>query len=308
MTRPRPVLRGLAAGAVLTLALGGLTACGDDSSSAGGAGSSDASTPSSSSSSAAPSEPADASSASASVAAGETVPTAEFTALLQKSVSDLTTAHVALKAGGAAALSMQGDIDYTGKTPALAMKLDLSGQEIEARLVDGTSYLKATEDRWVSYDAKDPKNPFGSFSDQLDLTSVYSSFGKGLQKVVFVGNEDGLDHYQLTLDTSEVLKSMGQDLPAEAAGRCPRPSTTTCTSTARTGPPRSTSTSPGQTLSTTYSKWGEPVDIQAPPPPTRSRPARAEVSGRACCRADPSCWSAPGPWAAARWSGWRPAP
>ena len=46
---------------------------------------------------------------------------------------------------------------------------------------------------------------------------------------------------------------------------------------------------------------------RAPPSDLWAEPAPG-VSGRACCRACPSCWSAPGPSAAGCWSGWRRAP
>jgi len=215
MTRTLAVRRSLVA-LVLPLAAAGLTACNDDSSD----GSSSSSSGSSASS---PAEAASSDAGSPAASAGDSVEPAAFVDRLEEGIKKSTTAHVSmsLDTGAMGTMTGKGDLDYsTSSKPGVAMTLssDALGGDMDVRLVDQVMYMsipKMTHDKFVKVDLDDPSNPLGAAGlSGLDPLSSLQALEKGTKSVTYVGQEevDGrqLDHYELSVDTADLLDSMGQ--------------------------------------------------------------------------------------------------
>jgi LppX_LprAFG lipoprotein len=264
-SRPLAVRR--AATATLTvLALGGLAACGGDSS------------PSDDSAADATSQVAG---APDGVEEGDEVDAAEFVRMVTDGLEASTTAHIAMtmSLGSAGEMSAEGDIDYTTTPPQMAMTMSspMGGGDIDIRLVDGIMYLslgELTQGKFIEFDPADAKGPLAGLGmegmlDQLDPGKALANMEDGISKVVFVGEEDGLDHYELTVDMQKMIDQLGGDLPPAAEsqvpdsvsydlwlddeGRFTRLSIDELPVGGATG-----------SMEMTVSGWGEDVDIEAP--------------------------------------------
>ncbi|GAB3787681.1 hypothetical protein GCM10027601_26990 [Nocardioides ungokensis] len=216
MSRPVTVRRALAA-AALPLALTSLSACGSNDDAK-------AQDPSSGSSSSSSSSSAD------TPSAGDTVAPADFVDRFESGFTKTTTAHETLKMsmGTTGTLTGEGDVDYSSDSPAMqmTMKTDMTGAtgSIEMRLVDGVMYMTIpgmAGGKFVKFDLNDPNSPFGSLATQLDPQEAFKSFEAGIKSVTYVGAEDGLDHYQVTVDTKKMLAKMGQTGSAASAAGMP---------------------------------------------------------------------------------------
>lgn len=202
MSRPALVRRGLVA-AALPLALASLTACGpnDDTAAPAASGSRSPSAASSDSASESPS-------------AGETVPPGDFVERFQSGFDKTTTAHETMSlSGGSASLSGEGDLDYTQDSPEMAMTMT-SGMmpgKAEVRLVDDVFYMRVpqmTGGKFLKMDLNDPNSPFGALGSQLDPQEALKTFSRGIESVTYVGDEDGLGHYRVEVDTKKTLAGM----------------------------------------------------------------------------------------------------
>jgi hypothetical protein len=56
---------------------------------------------------------------------------------------------------------------------------------------------------------------------QLDPAKALEQMQDGISKVTYVGAEDGLDHYELTIDVKKMMESMGGNLPSEVQSQMP---------------------------------------------------------------------------------------
>jgi hypothetical protein len=209
MPRPALVRRALAAAvaplALSSLALSSLAACGTDD----GARAQD----SSSAAQDAPDTPEE----------GATLAPADFADLVRDSFEKITTAHTTTRSevmGGS--MNGEGDLDYTGDSPAAAMTMSgdiLGPTDMEVRMVDEVMYLNMgamTQGKFARIDLKDPDNPMGSFAESMDPSRAMDALESALEKVTYEGNDDTGDHYVATADTATLLKGMGQNVPSGA--------------------------------------------------------------------------------------------
>lgn len=257
MSRPRLARRAVAA-AVLPLALTSLSACGNDSSSSA----KDASS-SSSASASTPAPPAP----------GSTVATADFVDQYKAAFDSITTAHMAMKSqvmGGT--ITGDGDVDYSQDSPAAAMKMSgsvLGNQSMEVRLVDKVMYMNLgamTGNKFAKIDLNDPSNPMGQFADSMDPSRMLDAMQSAITKVTYVGKDGNGAHYQISLDTAALMKSMGQD--GQAAAGAGMPASVTYDLWLDDQGRFSTMKMDLGNLGTTQvtmSDYGEDVSIQAPP-------------------------------------------
>jgi hypothetical protein len=212
------VRRTLAASALAPLLAAGLVACGGDSGSGSGADS--ASEPTS-----------QAANVSAGLQEGDEVDPGEFVQTVTDGLEASTTAHLSmsLTMGSAGEMKAEGDVDYTTTPPQMAMTMSspMLGDDMEIRMVDGVMYIsmgQLTQGKFWKLDPSDPKGPLAGMEgmlDQLDPAKAMKSMEDGISSVVFAGEEDGLDHYELTVDMNKMLDSMGGDLPKGAAAQLP---------------------------------------------------------------------------------------
>lgn len=171
-------------------------------------------------SNAAPSTTATSSSA-APVAKGD-VATAQFIAALKAAGADTTTAHVSMSLSGAGqSMKMDGDTRLDASNPAMALKMSLSGMDLQVRVVDKKVYLKGLPNqaagRWAVFDENSTiGKQMSQAAAQSDPNRMYVMFDRGLTKVKKVGTEtvDGeqMAKYDLTLDT----KALGGSTAAGA--------------------------------------------------------------------------------------------
>lgn len=248
-------LRRAAAGVLAPLLLLALVACGgdDDGGDAGGDG------------------------AGSSSAAGEQVDAEEFAKEITNAVDATTTAHVKMEIiAGGLVTTAEGDVDYTGKSPQMAMTLSApaAGQQgFDTRIVDNVMYLSAEmlggSGGFFSVDLDDPKNPLakqlgglGSF----DPKETLQMFGQGLKEVTLVGTED-LDgvstrHYHVVMDTTAMKKQMQGKVKAQVPDEIAYD--VWLDDEGRLAQMEADLEEQGS-MSITMSDWGKPVDIEAPP-------------------------------------------
>ncbi|GAB2858778.1 LppX_LprAFG lipoprotein [Nocardioides pacificus] len=219
----------------------------------------------------------------ADVAEGEEVDPAEFADEIASGLDDVTTAHLTMTMeGGTMEMTAEGDVDYTETPPAMAMTMSNSAmgeEEMDIRLVDGTIYASVpgmTNGKFIALDSDDPNNPMGQlFTEQLDPRKTMEGLTEGIEKVVFVGEEDvdgeSLRHYTMTLDP-EALKELGGDMMGQMGTGQPKvdlPEEMTydiwLDDESRT---RVTEMDLGEangSVTVEMDAWGEPVSIEAPP-------------------------------------------
>jgi len=207
---------------------------------------------------------------SASSTPGQHLSAGQFGTIIKTALDKATTAHVTLDLGGSG--TAEGDADWTKSPPEMTMTMSMSqlGGEVQARLVDGTMYLKGATfgDKWVSIPLDDPDSPLGSLGGSLDVTKSLENFAAAVTTVKDVGTEtvdgDSLEHYSTTVDKSKLLKTL-PSAAAGAAGSLPETLTQDWWFDSD-GLIRQFSFAYGSTpLTFKLSNWGEDVSIEAPP-------------------------------------------
>jgi hypothetical protein len=265
MRRSLTLRRSLAALA-LPLILGGLAACGSDDEGADPAASSSSS--------------ATESQDSSETDAGGDVDPADFVDDLKSGLEESTTAQMTMQMDmGGQGISADGEVDYSTTPPQMAMSMEspaAAGQSIEMRLVDGVIYMnmgQMTNNKFVSFDLSDPSNlPPGmdQLANTMDpLGTAMDGFEKGVQSVVFVGDEDvdgeQLGHYEVTVDTSKIEQLQQQptqaQMPKEVVYDMWLDDQNRMRKLAMNLEVQGAQTETEIELS----NWGEPVDIAAPP-------------------------------------------
>ncbi|MBA2560961.1 MAG: LppX_LprAFG lipoprotein [Propionibacteriales bacterium] len=212
-------------------------------------------------------------------AADATLTKANFSQTVAAAQKEVESAHMVATieaAGSSGAISG----DFTGFSDIASMSMDmqlkLAGKQIQMRLVDKTLYLSGagiSSDKskpWVKIDLNDPNNPLASLMDTANPQS-FTSYLQAVETLDDKGTEtvDGVQahHYVLTVDTAKALAAnpalKGQDmsklgLPAEI---------TTDVWLNDDDLPVKMSVPLGKVASfeAHFSKYGEPVSVEAPP-------------------------------------------
>lgn len=270
-TRPR-ALTAIAAGALVLTALAG---CGSDDN--GDAKDADAKTSASSSSS--PSASAspgsddvtgtsDSGDGADGVAAapGERLTKDNLVATMLAAMRDKKTAHMSMKLGSS--VSADADIRYDADKTEMKMTMDMGPSKVAVILVDGVVYMQQSAgSKYVKIDKDTPG--MGSIVEQMSGLSPDGSIAamKGaLKKVEYVGADtiDGtkVSKYRVTADTSGMASSLGG---AAGAGDLPDTVTYTLYVDKDQLMRRIDMTIADQRIQMLVSKWGEPVEIAAPP-------------------------------------------
>lgn len=263
-TRSR-TLAALAAGALL---LGPLAACGSDNSSKNV----DAKT--SSSASASPSESASASAGESSSAstAGAAAPGEQLTKdnlvpTMLAAMKDKKSAHMVMEIGSS--VGAQADIRYAGNRTDMKMSMDMGPTKATVILVDGVMYMQqGSGGKYLKIDRNDPA--MGNLLDQMSSfgpESSVSAMQGAVQEVQKTGTDtiDGtkVDKYHVVVDSSSLAKTLG----GASAGAANLPKTVAYDLYVDQDHlmRRIDMTVNKQHIVMTVSKWGEPVDITAPP-------------------------------------------
>lgn len=211
---------------------------------------------------------------------GDEIDAKEFAERISQAAEKSSSAEVDMELTSSGLVTTsQGQVDYTGDQPAIAMSMSapaIGEQEIRTTLVDGTMYLsmpgqQASSSVWYRIDLDDPKNPLADMMggmESLDPRKTIESFGKGLTKVVYRGEEsvEGVEtqHYEVTGETSSVTSGTG----AEKGAASQLPETLTydvwLDEEDRLIQMEADLDEQGS-MSLTMTEWGEPADIEAPP-------------------------------------------
>lgn len=165
---------------------------------------------------------------------GDSVEPADFVKIVSEGVEKSTTAHMTMTTdlGSTGTMTAEGDVDYTSSPASVAMKMTLPGGvggDMDVRMVDGVMYLSMgdlTQGKFWKIDPADPDGPLASMGldkmmDQMDPAKALTAMQGGISKVTYVGAEDGLDHYELTVDMKKLMSSMGVDTPQGLGSKLP---------------------------------------------------------------------------------------
>ncbi|HET7798875.1 MAG TPA: LppX_LprAFG lipoprotein [Humibacillus xanthopallidus] len=191
---------------------------------------------------------------------------------LKSGATSATTAHVSMDMTAAGEkISMQGDTKIDATNPAMQVSMDMGSQmKLDMLLVDKKIYLKGMPGlpagKWAVVDSSsDIGKQMESSLAQADPTKMYDQFEKAVTDVKPMG-EDSVDgdkayKYELTLDT----KAMGASLAGSSGVKVPDTITYLAWVDDANHLRKVTFDIMGSKATMTMSKYGEPVDITAPP-------------------------------------------
>ncbi len=184
------------------------------------------------------------------------------------------SAHIAMKMSNG--ISAEGDVDYQGSSPEMQMSMKLpqmGAGTMEMRFVDGIVYMSMPQvtprGKFLKIDPNDKSNPmsksFGSLTEQMDPLNSIKGMRAGVQEVEFVGAEevkgDAVDHYRVTVDTAKMMEATGQ----KTVPGMPETLTYDMWLDDKDLLRRMQFDLSGLKLDMLMSRWGEPVEVQAPP-------------------------------------------
>ncbi|MFY0407375.1 LppX_LprAFG lipoprotein [Solicola sp. PLA-1-18] len=211
-----------------------------------------------------------------------TLTQANFVDQVGQAQREARTTHLTLKAdAGSQQVEAEGDVEVgeSGADSSMAMKLTVPGMgQVEVRLVDGTLYTNLgplSENKFATIDLDDPSNPlaksFGGVVDQMDPAASLKALEGSITSFEKKGSPKEIDGvqaqpYEVVVDTAKAQAAAGAG--AEASGSTAGvPSEVTATFWVGEDnlPRRVTTQVSGADVRLDFSKWGEDVDVQAPP-------------------------------------------
>lgn len=160
---------------------------------------------------------------------------------------------------------------------ALTMSIGSMG-DVEARVVGGVVYFNGAKlglpgspsKPWVKVDLTDPTNPLGAaFSKvaSMNPAELMKAF-QSISTLTKVGAEsvDGVQatHYKVTVDTSKATSMLGMPMDGHMASM-PKTLTYDVWVDSASQPVKVLMNNPMFTVELHFSKWGEPVNVVAPP-------------------------------------------
>ncbi|CCH77346.1 conserved exported hypothetical protein [Nostocoides japonicum T1-X7] len=222
------------------------------------------------------------SSATAAVAAvkvGDTVDLASVMGRSAEAVKAKKTGHMAMSLGSEG--TADADVDYSRPSTAMRMSMKASGQTMEFIVVDKTIYLgggmlssMSDGKKWIKIDPNGTdalSKRMAPMLNRMDsLSKDPASQFAGLKGVkATVTQADGSSTtYRVTLTKEQLQAQKDREFPGlGGANANTLPDGVEYTITLdKDGLPRTMDTTvSGQHVTVTMSKWGEPVDISAPP-------------------------------------------
>jgi hypothetical protein len=181
-------------------------------------------------------------------------------------------------------ITAQGQIDDTANPAEMAMTMTLpmgGGKPADLRFVGGILYMSMgnlTGGKFVKLDPKDPSGPLagaglGQMLDQTDPAKMLTKMQAGISSVTYVGREDvsgrQLEHYRMSVDTAQVLKSMGSAAASQAPSGVPKTVTYDVWLDSQHRFAQMTMQLPvagtKAAMKMELTDWGAPVHISAPP-------------------------------------------
>lgn len=218
-----------------------------------------------------PSSSATSSSSTADASAAGSGDKAAFISALKAGSADATSAHVsATMSVSGQAITIEGDSKIDGSNPASQMKMGMGSMNLQLLLIDKKVYVKGLPNeaagKWALFDES---STFGkqmaASAGSADPTKIYDQFEKGLTSAKKVGTEtvegEQMTKYQLAVDPSKVAGAAA----AAAAGKLPASLDYLAWLDGKGHLRKVTVDVMGTKLIINMSKYGEPVEIKAPP-------------------------------------------
>ncbi len=264
------IRQALATAAVLAAATGSLTACNDADTATKDPGAAS----SASASESASDDPTEAADDPGSTDDGGHLDKDGLVEAITEGQRKAGSAHIAMKMSGG--ISAEGDVDYQGSSPEMQMSMKLpqmGAGTMEMRFVDGIVYMTMPQvtprGKFLKIDPNDKSNPmsknFGSLTEQMDPLNSIKGMRAGVQDVEFVGAEevagDPVDHYRVTVDTAKMMEATGQ----KTVPGMPETLTYDMWLDDKDLLRRMQFDLSGVKMDMLMSRWGEPVEVQAPP-------------------------------------------
>lgn len=202
-----------------------------------------------------------------------------FIAEITKAQTRARSSHVDMKidaAGQKVGAAGEVVVGSTAAETRAALKMDMgSTGSFDMRLIDQNFYINLgplTDNKYSKVDLTDKSNPisaqYSEIIDGLDPAKQIDVFKDAMTSVKSKGKAIELDGvkaqpYEIVLDTSKI-PSIAK-LGAEAGGSIPKEIVYTMFVGPDNLPRRLVTDVAGSGVTVDYSKWGEPVDIKAPP-------------------------------------------
>jgi LppX_LprAFG lipoprotein len=267
--------RALAATATAAVLLLGFTACNDDktdqASSGSTPGSSDSSTTETPTSS--PTDSGDEEQTSGNGA----VDAAALFSQMQDAMFKAGSAHAVMDFGQGVA---NGDLRFGHGQTAMQLTMQLTASsgatsKVDMRFVDGAFYMAipglTPAGKFFKVDSS--SKTLGSVIDNLKSMrpdSALAAVRKSVKKIDDAGSEDidgtPTEHYKLTISTKQAMSLLGSQLPANVpTPSLPKTLTYDFWVTTDHLLRRAVFDVANNTMQLDYTRWGQPVDIKAPP-------------------------------------------
>ena len=208
---------------------------------------------------------------------------ANFASTTSEAQEDAHTVHLDADLGiQGQSMSMSGDVEMGASVQDTSLALDMDAGDLGGNfsmvLVDETLYMNAgemTDGKFIEIDLRDESNPMGALYSQLagqtDPAAITRALEGAIENLETVGTEeiDGTTttHYRVEVDAREVLsKTLGDAMPSGSLDSLPETMTYDIWVGEDDLPRRLGYDMMGTSITLDFTEWGEPVDIQAPPP------------------------------------------
>ena len=200
-------------------------------------------------------------------APGERLNAGNLVATMLAAMREKKTAHMTMKIGSS--ISADADVRYSTDATEMKMSMDMGPTKAVVILVDGSVYMQQSAGSKFVKISKDTPG-VGDMISQLSGLSPSSSVAAmrgSLKKVEYAGTATvqgtKVDKYRVTADTSAMAKTLGGS--TAAMGDLPKTVTYDLYVDSDHLMRRIDMTISDQSITMLVNKWGEPVDIKAPP-------------------------------------------
>jgi hypothetical protein len=209
----------------------------------------------------------------------KTLSAGDFYKAVTRAQKDAGSYHFKLSEDGAGSLTGQGDADTSGAQPASRSTITSPAGKVESIAKDGLIYVKApglgTKKQWLKIDPTD-KSGIGALAGKLGGNADPGKLLAALRqprKFKATGEQDvhGVPtiHYVISVDSGKVFAALGFPKKLAASAKLPKTFDYQMWVDADHRPIRVVQTldinKQKTTTNITFSKYGEPVTIKAPP-------------------------------------------
>lgn len=203
-------------------------------------------------------------------AEGEEIPVEEFVSMLQEPGEETLSSYTMqmdMEMEGQQ-VTADGAIDMSGDTPAMRINMTMPDLgDMEILMVDGAMYMAVpglTPEGMYLLAPEEVLGEDAAALEELNVASQWEGWAESAERVVFVGEEDGLRRYEVTVDTEKALESAGATADPAMATDLPETMVYEVFLDEDNLMRRMIIDDGSSTSEVTMDNWGEPQDIQAP--------------------------------------------